>query len=98
MIQVITNLGSCSWCDEPVLSDEPHEMRAHIDANKNESTRPIHRQCAARIALGSVGHQMGLCGCNGGPGTMDDPPNMTKREAADAAELHAAMKEGPGGW
>lgn len=44
-----------------------------------------HRECFLRGIFGSVGHQRGLCTCNGGPGTMDDPPGMTAREAARAA-------------
>jgi len=49
------------------------------------TTRWLHYECQLRGIVGSVGHQRGLCSCRGGPGTMDDPPGVSKREAARAA-------------
>jgi hypothetical protein len=43
----------------------------------------VHMECFIRSVVGSVGHQMQQCHCYGG--TVDDPPNMSKREAARAA-------------
>ncbi len=43
----------------------------------------LHRECAARSAIGSVGHIERRCSCYGGD--VDDPPGMSKREAAAAA-------------
>jgi hypothetical protein len=47
------------------------------------------------MALGSVGHQKGTCSCHGG--TEEDPPEMTKRQAAVAAWVYAAEVI-PAGW
>lgn len=69
--------GFCVWCDEPVLEGEQDRRRP------NEAW---HAECGIRSVLGSVGHQRGLCTCFGGPGTMDDPPGLTKRQAAKAAQ------------
>lgn len=76
-------LGPCIYCFEPVLEAEPHERRPVL--GKALTLGAIHRECEARGVLGSVGHQMGLCSCRGGPGTMDDPPGLTRRQAARAA-------------
>jgi hypothetical protein len=76
----------CLHCGEPVLWDEPCEripvMTAEGDAIRAHLGR-MHRNCFLRGLLGGVGHIEGRCSCYGG--TYDDPPEMTKREAADAA-------------
>lgn len=83
----------CIHCDEPVLPEEAHETRTMLLSSP--AVRLIHRECAARMVLGSVGHQMGLCSCNGGPDQFDDPPGYTKREAAMAALLYSQGKSPP---
>lgn len=42
-----------------------------------------HYECTMRHVVGSVGHQKGKCSCFGG--TEEDPPGMTRRQAAKAA-------------
>lgn len=76
---------ACLHCGEPIAENDSGTIMAYIG---EEGARPAatHRECEIRSVAGSVGHQRGLCSCNGGPGTMDDPPGMTKREAAIAAE------------
>lgn len=44
---------------------------------------PVHFECGVRAIAGSVGHQQGRCSCFGG--TEEDPPGMTRRQAAQAA-------------
>jgi hypothetical protein len=73
---------ACLWCGEPVLPDEEQEPTTVIG---DRILR--HYECAARAVVGSVGHQLGLCACNGGPGTLDDPSRMGKRSAARLALL-----------
>lgn len=68
------NAPACERCGEPVLEgeQEPPCVNAHI-----------HYECAVRTAVGSIGHQLHKCSCYGG--TEEDPPDMTKRQAAKAA-------------
>lgn len=63
----------CAHCGEEILPGE----RAYVfGAN-------LHHECSFRLAVGSVGHIQGKCTCKGG--TEDEPPGMTKRQAALAA-------------
>lgn len=71
----------CQWCDEPVTAHE----RSH-GATVNSSGQAVHYECGLRSAVGSVGHQRRLCSCYGGD--QEDPPGMTRREAARAALLY----------
>lgn len=73
--------ATCLHCGEPVMAGDA-KTHTYISS---EGPRPVHHECAARAVLGSVGHQMGRCSCHGG--TEEDPPGMTKREAARAALL-----------
>jgi hypothetical protein len=51
-----------------------------------------HRECAVRDVVGSLGHLRRQCSCFGG--TEEDPPGMTKREAARVAcELWERLKD-----
>lgn len=68
----------CEWCDEPVT---PAELKC--SATVNRSGQAVHDACGLRGVIGSVGHQMRRCSCYGG--TEEDPPGMTRREAARAA-------------
>lgn len=52
---------------------------------------PIHHECFMRGVTGSVGHQRGTCSCHGG--SEEDPPGMTRREAARAAVLEMERLE-----
>ncbi len=76
---VSTPVGEiCLHCDEKIGEDDEGEM---IFTSTGE--RPIHRECLLRTVIGSVGHQKKTCSCYGG--SEEDPPNVTKREAAIAA-------------
>jgi hypothetical protein len=70
----VAAIPACLWCGEPVAPAEqdPHRVG-----------QPIHYECGLRCALGSVGHQRRRCSCYGGD--EEDPPGMTRREAARAA-------------
>lgn len=88
----MTTIGTCPRCSEAVLETDRHEITAMVTV-RGIDRRPVHWECAARAVLGSVGHQQGRCGCYGG--TEEDPPGMTRREAARAA-LALAMNIGQG--
>lgn len=44
---------------------------------------PLHEECAVRVVMGSVPHQMQQCSCYGG--TMEEPTDKTRRQNALAA-------------
>jgi hypothetical protein len=75
-IQVPTPIGQpCILCQESVVSG---------DIGTIDSQGMItHYECTMRSVVGSVGHQQGRCQCFGG--TEEDPPGLTKRQAAIAA-------------
>ena len=73
----------CTYCDEPIKLGE--------DGFIDSSMCPYHRECWIRSILGSVEHQMGVCGCFTGNHETKERSNMTRREAA---KLALAYSEG----
>jgi len=87
--EVPTPVGEvCADCDEAVAEGDSGFVIPHLEATSS-CERAHHRECFLRHIFGSVGHQQGKCYCFGG--TEEDPPGMTKREAARAAERHMLM-------
>lgn len=80
-----TNLKSkeCVWCEEEVKPDENAITLPHIEQGNGISFEVLHFNCFMRTIVGSVGHQMHLCGCYGGH--QDDPIGVSRREAANQA-------------
>lgn len=70
----------CNWCKESI---QEGELGLLIPSWPEGEEHPVHQECFLREVLGSVGHQQKRCSCFGG--TEEDPPGMTKREAAKAA-------------
>jgi hypothetical protein len=66
----------CLYCGEDVLPWDDQRQT-------NGGALIFHAECLLRQIVGSVGHQLGRCTCFGG--NEDDPPGMTRREAAKAA-------------
>jgi hypothetical protein len=67
------SIGICGWCAEEVHRD-----------HQNENYRvPMHYFCGIRAVVGSIGHMKQECSCFGG--TNEDPPGLSKREAARVA-------------
>lgn len=89
----MTDVPACMHCGEDVRDGEPaRDMPIHYLCGAREVER-IHLECALRMVVGSVGHQLRECSCFGG--TRDDPEGMTRREAARAAcDLFAAHSKG----
>ena len=74
--QIDTPIGAkCRHCGEPVVEGDT--------GTADSLELVLHYECGLRLAIGSVGHMKGLCSCFGG--TEEDPPGMTRREAAIAA-------------
>lgn len=72
----------CDWCEEPFAATDPGVMVPYFDGG-NASDLPYHSECFMRSIVGSVAHQLKECGCYGG--NRDDPPGLSKREAAKMA-------------
>lgn len=64
---------NCAHCGEEIKEGE----RAPVFGSD------LHHECSFRLAIGSVGHIRGKCECYGG--NEGDPPDMTLRQAAQAA-------------
>lgn len=64
----------CFYCEEPIQA---------LEMGTIENLGPSHYECQMRMIVGSVGHQLRKCSCFGG--NLEDPPTLTKREAAVAA-------------
>lgn len=70
----------CLHCGEPIEAGGDGVMIPHGDTGD----RPWHWECNLRGIIGGLNHLNGACSCCGG--TDDpDPPEMTKRQAAQAA-------------
>jgi hypothetical protein len=67
----------CTWCEEPVEAGQQHP--AFQD-------NAMHFECGFRTAVGSVAHLLRRCHCYKLGSDLNDPPGLTKREAARAAE------------
>lgn len=63
---------NCQHCGEPILLSE-------------DFCHSVHRECAARMVIGSVAHIERRCGCYVSGSMEGDPPEATRREAARAA-------------
>lgn len=83
----------CLHCEEPIAEGDSGVMLPHMVSANEARIVALHRECHIRMIVGSVGHQRGLCTCDGGPGTMDDPPGATKREAAVLALREFLMQQ-----
>lgn len=82
----------CLHCGEVVADGEPREAIWSSPAEGRPSEAIRHYECAARAAIGSVGHVLGLCRCYGG--SVDDVPSLTRRQNAKAAlALWRALKD-----
>jgi hypothetical protein len=76
----------CPWCDDPVL---PGDLRHAL-------TPGYHYACALRATLGSIGHIHKRCSCFVKDGTAeDDPPGLTKRQAARLVADHVRQQQVP---
>ncbi len=81
--RVPTPIGEpCTWCGEPIAAHDTGVLIRHVSASGTQE-KPRHEECNARIVLGSVGHQKGLCSCYGG--SQEDDPSLSMRENAHAA-------------
>lgn len=62
----------CTYCEEPITA-----------MDRLGTTPTEHHECLMRMVVGSISHQLKKCACYGG--AWEDPPELTKREAARLA-------------
>lgn len=74
---------NCLFCEEPIKEDDRGYMRP-FGVGQSVGLIPAHRECDFRSIMGGVNHMRGLCSCQGGT-EPPDPPEMTTREASQAA-------------
>jgi hypothetical protein len=65
---------NCGYCTEKILPGEEDPWNADR-----------HLECGLRSAVGSAAHQLKECSCFGG--TREDPPGMSRRDAAKLAAI-----------
>lgn len=76
----------CFYCDEMFVAEDA--------GMKDEAGKSMHFNCFLRGLIGSVAHQQQRCSCFVEGGDESDPPEMTRRQAADAAvTIWKAMQE-----
>lgn len=68
----------CQWCEEWATLIDVFVVTMICDGVR----KPFHRECFIRQTCGSLGHVRKVCPCYGG--NEEDPPGMTRREAAKA--------------
>lgn len=74
--QVAPPVGQpCEHCGDAIEADDSGTI--------DRTGRVVHHECTMRSIVGSVGHQKKLCSCFGG--TEEDPPGMSRHDAAKAA-------------
>lgn len=57
-----------------------------VQADGSSIIGAMHRECFLRTVTGSIGHQLHKCSCHSGTAKpIDDPPELTVREAAKLA-------------
>lgn len=81
--RVPTPVGApCLYCEELIAEGDDGVVMPFTDMAGTKEVAE-HHECFCRSIFGSVGHQLGTCSCFGG--SNEDPPEMTKRQAAKAA-------------
>lgn len=68
---------NCKYCDEEILPGET------VPGERAPNLYDLHHECAIRIVIGSAAHHLNECLCFGG--SREDPPGMTRRQAARLA-------------
>ena len=81
---------ACAYCEEPVIEGESGYLVPYVGEGAVTQVA-YHVECLLRSTLGSVAHLERRCSCYVPGAEEGDPPGMTRRQGAKAAEhlLHA---------
>lgn len=74
---------ACIHCEELITEDDSGVLMPHVNLGMMVTIGARHRECYLWHIFGSIGHQRRLCSCYGG--TLEDPPELTARQAARVA-------------
>ena len=80
--EVLIPSTPCTWCQEQFQFEDQGVGIPHL-GGEDATYAYYHPNCLLRTIFGSVGHQQKKCSCFGG--NLEDPPEMSLREAANAA-------------
>lgn len=72
----------CAWCEEPFVEGDEGVIIPLIHNENCVEMKPYHLDCHLRTVTGSLAHVLKICSCFVPGSTKEDPPDMTKREAA----------------
>ena len=82
---IATPIGKqCAWCDEVFVGGEQGVRIPALGAAGDEGA-DHHLDCFLRSVIGSLAHLQHECSCFVPGATCTDPPELSKREAAQAA-------------
>lgn len=79
----------CAWCDERIGFHDDGLLIPHV-GDESVTHQPYHYACHLRGIVGGVNHQRKHCTCCGGT-EPPDPPELSRRLAAEAAVNHWNM-------
>lgn len=75
----------CGWCGEPIAADDSGVTMPYVPSVGQVTRMAYHFECHARSVIGSIAHQQRRCICFGGAVDENDPPGISKRQAAREA-------------
>lgn len=82
----------CAWCEEPFESIDDGFLIPFLGKPGDPPELAYHRACQVRQIIGSLAHVRRECGCYVPGSQRSDPPEMTRRQAADAAVNEFTMR------
>lgn len=80
---------ACGWCKEPIMPGDRGTVQPFLHRGTDPTAYYQHLECMLRQTFGSVGHQRRQCHCYGGE--LEDPPELSVRQAARAACEEAGL-------
>lgn len=79
----------CLWCTEAIAATDRGVTMPYL-SETGAVVVYIHIECHVRSVVGSIGHLRGECSCYGG--TAEDPPGVSRRQAALEAAVLAELE------
>lgn len=71
----------CHYCAEKVTAKD-YGFLVPTSSGNEDPEAPYHHECFIRMIVGSAGHIQKRCSCYTNAAPEEDPPGLTKRQAA----------------